>query len=291
MKGWLIVNSFLHSEKFVQLYSYLKAAANRRAVELEIKTTTDVICEVSSGFSQYVLPDFVLFWDKDVCLARRLQQAGAAVFNSADAIENCDNKQLTAICLAGKVATPRTVLAPKTFEGVGYCDRRFIDYAESVLHYPLVVKEAFGSFGQQVQLCTTREQLDKAVDLLGHKDFILQEFISSGVGRDVRINVVGGKVICAILRCNTHDFRSNITGGGTATPYEPSPAQQETAIAACRAVGADFAGVDVLFGANDEPIVCEVNSNPHFKSSLDCTGVDLSQYIIDYVVDRAAMRK
>ena len=78
----------------------------------------------------------------------------------------------------------------------------------------------------------------------------------------------------------------NITGGGTGTAYTPTKAQAEIALAACRAIGLDFAGVDILFGEGGEPLLCEVNSNPHFKSSIDATGVDVSEYIMRYVVER-----
>ena len=66
---------------------------------------------------------------------------------------------------------------------------------------------------------------------------------------------------------------------------ELSKDMEAIAIAATEAIGLDFAGVDVLFG-NDGPIVCEVNSNPHFKSSLECTGVDMSEKIIEYIVEK-----
>ena len=64
--------------------------------------------------------------------------------------------------------------------------------------------------------------------------------------------------------------------------YEPTPAEAEIALAACRALGLDYGGVDVLFG-KDGPLVCEVNSNPHFKSTHDCTGLDMSVAIMRYV--------
>jgi ribosomal protein S6--L-glutamate ligase/gamma-F420-2:alpha-L-glutamate ligase len=60
---------------------------------------------------------------------------------------------------------------------------------------------------------------------------------------------------------------------------------EKAAIDAAMAIGLDFAGVDVLFG-KDGPIVCEVNSNPHFKSSLECTGVDMSEKIIEYITEK-----
>ena len=65
--------------------------------------------------------------------------------------------------------------------------------------------------------------------------------------------------------------------------YTPDEAQAAVALEACRAIGLDFAGVDVLFGPDGMPLVCEVNSNPHFKSSYDCTGVDMSQAILAYL--------
>ena len=56
------------------------------------------------------------------------------------------------------------------------------------------------------------------------------------------------------------------------------------AIAAVDALGLDFAGVDIMFGPDNIPIVCEVNSNPHFKSTLDCTGINLAEYIIKCII-------
>ena len=85
-----------------------------------------------------------------------------------------------------------------------------------------------------------------------------------------------------MLRKNEKDFRSNITGGGVAEKVTLSKEQEELALSACKAVGVDFGGVDVLFG-KEGALVCEVNSNPHFKSTLDCTGIDLSEHIINYI--------
>ena len=114
----------------------------------------------------------------------------------------------------------------------------------------------------------------------------MQEFVVCSCGKDVRVNVVGGEATCAILRENEQDFRSNISGGGKASAYTLTDKQKQIAISACEAVGADFAGVDVLFGEGGEPLVCEVNSNPQFESTLTATGVDLSEYIFDYILKR-----
>lgn len=282
MLGWLVVNSFISLEKFHSLYGFLQNAAKKSGVSLEIKKGADLLCELQAGV-QSPLPHFVLFWDKDIYLAKQLEAQGVRLFNRAEAIEICDNKILTSLRLKGAVPLPKTVFAPKTFEGVNYCDKSFLKKAVEFLGLPMIIKEAYGSFGKQVYLASTYAQAEEIVDRLGSKEFLMQEYVQSSHGRDVRVNVVGGKVVCAMLRYNENDFRSNISSGGSMRPLALTKAQEEVAIKACEAIGLDFAGVDILFGKNDEPIVCEVNSNPHFESSFVCTGVDMSLDIIKHV--------
>jgi ribosomal protein S6--L-glutamate ligase/gamma-F420-2:alpha-L-glutamate ligase len=175
------------------------------------------------------------------------------------------------------------VIAPKTFEGVNYCKKDFLKKSVELLGLPLIIKEAYGSFGKQVYLATSYEEAEKIVDGLNGKEFLMQEYIRSSHGRDVRVNVVGSKVVSAMLRYNENDFRSNISSGGSMRPISLTKAQEAVALQACQTIGLDFAGVDILFGEKDEPIVCEVNSNPHFESSYRCTGVDMSVNIIEYI--------
>ncbi len=285
MLGWLVVNGFIQSQKFQEIYSFLKAAARKVDIELQMKSNCELLCALDDDFSKFALPQFVLFWDKDVYLAKRLERLGIRVFNSANAVEICDNKILTALALNGVVKTPRTVIAPKTFETLGYCKDEFLDSAMGILGAPVVIKEAYGSFGQQVYLANNNEEARSIARSLGGKEFLMQEFISESRGKDVRVNVVGGKVVCAMLRHNERDFRSNITGGGSMQAYTPDQAMQEIALKACRVIGLDFAGVDILF-SKDGWLVCEVNSNPHFKSSLDCTGIDMSVCIMEYICEQ-----
>lgn len=284
-RGLLAVNAFLNTEKFLSVYRILQDAAARRKMKLDI-VRTDALC---TPFD--VLPDgmgdveFVIFWDKDVVAARRLELAGLRVFNSARTIGICDSKIETAMCLRGKVEMPSTIFAPKTFDTVGYADRAFVESAAKTLGMPMVVKEACGSFGWEVWLARTLEEANAVIDKMGAREFLMQKFVAESAGRDVRVNVVGGEVVSAMYRFNDNDFRSNITIGGKTEPYRLSAEQRRAALAASDAVGADFCGVDLLLG-KDGPLVCEVNSNPNFKSSLDCTGVNMADNIIEYIEGR-----
>ncbi len=288
MIGWLVVNAFYKTSKLNDIYEFFKHSFAKHGVQIRVVSGDELVCPVDVPLSEkFDLPNFVIFWDKDIVLAERLAANGVPIFNNPRAIQLCDSKIFTATALSGVVPMPKTIVAPKTFEGIGYLHNlAFLDKASDILGYPLVIKEAYGSFGKQVYLANNRDEACKIVEQIGWKEFVMQRFIATSCGRDVRINVVGDRTVCAILRSNPHDFRSNISNGGQATPYVPNEKQQRIAIDACRALGLDFAGVDILFGDNDEPIVCEVNSNPHFKSTFDCTGVDLSRHIASHVMQQ-----
>lgn len=285
-RGWLIVNGFLKSAKFDEIYAILNQSATCKNIDLQVLSSCEIVAPVGDPFARSDRPDFVLFWDKDVHLAAAIESAGIPVFNSASAIYACDDKAQTAQRLvAAGVPHPTTIIAPKAFEVTGYSDLSFYYAARRILGLPMIIKECFGSFGAQVYLAETDEEAERIIKSIGAKPFIMQRFIAESRGRDVRVNVVGGKVIAGMERVNPSDFRSNVTGGGKARAYSPTDEEKSVALAACSALGTDFAGVDVLFG-KDGAIVCEVNSNPHFRSTLDCTGVNLADYIIDYIAGK-----
>ena len=283
MKAWLVVNSFMDNQKFINLYELLSIAFKKQNVSLEIKNASDISLQVGAKILNK--PDFAIFWDKDIYLAERLEKEGVRLFNSSRAILLCDNKILMYQELANKgIIIPRTFIAPKTFEGLNYSKRDFLNNVIKEIGFPIVVKEAFGSFGEQVYLANDIDSLNKIVDQIGYKDFLMQEFIASSKGKDIRINVVGNKAIVSMLRENDNDFRSNISSGGHGVKYEPKPEYIDLAVKAAQALGLDFAGVDVLFG-KDGPIICEVNSNPQFASTLKAMGVNLADYIAEYILN------
>ena len=282
MKGWLIVNTFMDNEKFKNLYQLLSLAFDKHNVSLEIKRAEDISLEVGKAIDDK--PDFAIYWDKDIYLAERLEHDGIRLFNTSKSINICDNKIFMYQELANNgIRIPRTFVAPKTFEGLNYNKRDFVNNVGEQIGWPLVIKEAYGSFGEQVYLANNLEEANAIIDQLNYKDFLLQEFIASSKGKDIRINIVGNQAVASMLRENEKDFRSNISSGGTGSSFSPSKEYINLAIKAAQALGMDFAGVDVMFG-KDGPIICEVNSNPQFASTLKATGINLADSIAEYIL-------
>ncbi|MBQ6845544.1 MAG: RimK family alpha-L-glutamate ligase [Oscillospiraceae bacterium] len=283
MKGALIVNGFLNTEKFRDIYSRLENAFSKREVSLSLYANSELIAPMGEKLPFRDTPDFVLFWDKDVSLAKQIENENIPTFNSSSAIELCDDKAKTTLALHG-FPMPKTIIAPKTFPNIGYCDLDFLDDVVSSLGFPIVVKECFGSFGTGVFLANDMDELLKIVREHEREPLLFQELIGESFGRDIRVNVVGGKVCAAMLRESKNgDFRSNITLGGDMKVYTPTKKEADLAISACEKLGLAFGGVDILFGKNG-PLICEVNSNAHFKSTYDCTGINLADFIAEHII-------
>lgn len=172
--------------------------------------------------------------------------------------------------------------APLTFAGLGYTRLDFLEQAEAYLGYPMVIKECRGSFGWQVYLAQDRKAAVQILVEHAPSPMLLQAYVGGPEGADVRIYVVGGRVIGAIRRHNPHDFRANVASGGIAEAYAPTPMETQLAIQAAAALGLDFAGVDLLPGP-DGPLICEVNSNAQFHGLAAKTGVDVAGAIFSHI--------
>jgi ribosomal protein S6--L-glutamate ligase/gamma-F420-2:alpha-L-glutamate ligase len=116
------------------------------------------------------------------------------------------------------------------------------------------------------------------------KPHLFQKFIPTGSGRDVRIIVIGGKAVACMERSNQTDFRSNIAKGGTGRAITPPQEFIEVAERACKELGLDYAGVDLLYGEHGQPILCEVNSNAFFLGMEKATGINVAKLYAEYMI-------
>lgn len=282
---WVIYNGSLTSDKFRDQAELLADAAERAGVRAELKRNYEVMMNLSDELTER--PNFVVFLDKDILLATFLKNAGIPVFNDPEVIETCDNKAKQYIQLSkNEIEMPLTIIAPKvypkfTIEGTGYYEKVL-----EKLGLPMIIKEGHGSFGMKVYLIETEKEFFAKVDELRGVDYVFQEFIETSRGRDIRVNIVGGEIVAAMHRSSETDFRANITNGGVASVVELTAEQKEIAIRAAEAVGAEFAGVDLLYGHNEKPLVCEVNAAAHIRNIYNVTGINVADKMIEYILGK-----
>lgn len=284
IKGLLITNAFLVTPKFREIYNMITAAFAARGISLDEKSNAEAALTIPDKEvrGRY---DFVLMWDKDVLLARHFENAGVRVFNSASAIEIADDKCKTAVALeTSGLKMPKTYIAPFAYKSADYLSDAFISQLNKNIDFPCIMKQAKGSFGQQVYMVDDENEVIKLIERYDITEFLLQEIITSSIGCDCRIQTVGGKVVAAVKRIGREgDFRANVTNGGKMYKFDAPESFKKAAVTASEALKLDFCGVDILFGENGEPVICEVNSNAHFKNLYDATGINTAEKIADYI--------
>lgn len=216
-------------------------------------------------------------------VVRHFENMGICVVNKSDGILNSRNKfRALQACAAKKIDIPISVMArsisdvPSAFRLVG--------------SFPMVMKLLQGAQGIGVMLGHDRTSVESVVaTMLGFdKDLILQQYVKESAGSDVRVLVVGDKVIAAMRRtARGGEFRANIHRGGWGEPIHRLPKSYERmALTAVKAVGLEIAGVDLLESPSG-PKLLEVNSSPGFRELEKSTGVNVAEKMIQYAVKSA----
>jgi len=213
-----------------------------------------------------------------------LRERGVAVWNDARAIERCVDKSTTSFLLSrAGIATPPT-WATQSYEQARAIVQR------EIAHGPLVLKPLFGSQGRGLRLISRPDELPPAETVPGGV-WYLQRFVGveGEVFHDFRLFVVRGRVIAAMQRRSTH-WITNVKRGGRPVAAVVSDAMKSLAVDAAAAVGADFAGVDILHAVDQRPTVLEVNSMPAWSGLQKVTSANIAGVLADALITALAAR-
>ncbi|MEJ2178398.1 MAG: lysine biosynthesis protein LysX, partial [Gammaproteobacteria bacterium] len=105
-------------------------------------------------------------------------------------------------------------------------------------------------------------------------------------GRDIRAFVIGDECVAAIYRSSDH-WITNTARGARASNCPVTGALEDICVNAAKAVGGGVVAVD-LFESEQGLLVNEVNYTMEFRNSIDTTGVNIPNLVIDYVLSQAA---
>jgi ribosomal protein S6--L-glutamate ligase len=102
--------------------------------------------------------------------------------------------------------------------------------------------------------------------------------------------VLGDRVL-GMWRRNPHDWRTNISRGAVGQPWERDDELLELARRAAAAVGAPWAGVDILPARDGRRYVLEVNAVPGWKGLGQTLQVDVAALALDYLESVVSRRQ
>lgn len=286
MKNILVVfNESIPDEVFKEKNAHLIEVAKKYNVELTFKSNSEIFTFLNTNsvksFGGNLNYECCLFFDHDTYLAKSLEMLGMRVINSSYAFLLCENKaHMYQQMVANHISIPRTFILPEqnkyTREGI----ETFVEEAIRELTFPMVVKMWYGISGEGVYLVKRKDDLFAVIDKFKGQNILLQEFIAESSGTDVRLFVIKDKVVTALRRESADgNFRSNASLGGRLTPYVPTVIENKLACDATKAMGCDFAVVDMLKGITGS-LVCEVNATANISNFYKTTQVDVFEYLI-----------
>ena len=288
MKGGIIINPFGVPGACVHQANRVKEEFDKLNINCDIITDGYLRCLLENDKlkSDLVDYDFLVFFDKDKYLSASLTKLGVRLFNKHDAIRLCDDKAETyiALCDSG-IKMPKTVFGALCYKQECNYSEKTIDTLIEKLGLPMVVKQSFGSMGSGVNLAKTKTELLEIIDKVKVKPHFFQEYLDKKVGTDIRVIVIGGKAVAYMQRSNPDDFRSNIAIGGQGEKIELSEEFINTAEKCAKILGLDYCGVDLLYGNEGEPVVCEVNSNAFMEGIERTTGVNVAGAYAKHIVE------
>jgi RimK family alpha-L-glutamate ligase len=209
-----------------------------------------------------------------------IEDRGIPVINSPRAIErSVDKFYTTALLHEAGLPVPDTEVCERGDDAMRAI-RRMLARGD------VIVKPVFGSMGHGMVRIGDPDVALRVVRSLERirSVFYLQHAIDHG-GRDVRVFVVGGRVIGAIERtAPAGEWRTNMARGGAARTIELPALWEEFALRAAATVGAEYAGVDLLPSRDGQVFVLEVNGIPGWEGLQQATGVDVAGAVVDHLV-------
>lgn len=217
-----------------------------------------------------------------LAIVRQLEHLGVVVVNSSRSIEAVKDKLFAHQILAqGNVPIPRTMLVRFPVD---------VELVASQIGFPCVVKLLSGSCGEGVLLSRDSGSFRDLMEFIAGVDrsqaVILQQYIGSCPGQDLRVWVIGGRVLGAMLRSSTDgSFKANISRGGDGQAYHLNPTIEHLALQCVSHLKLDVAGVDLLF-EGDHYCVCEVNSAADFAGFEAATGINVARALLEHCLNR-----
>jgi ribosomal protein S6--L-glutamate ligase len=221
--------------------------------------------------------------DVQFALYRTLEEAGALLVNRIQPLLDAQDKFRTSwILQQARLPTPLAAVAQTP------------DDAEAALAAlgDTVAKPVAGSLGDGVERLGPDPRGRRAVRERAARDgAVYLQAYAPHPGQDLRVFVVGGAARAAVSRrAPEGEWRTNVAAGATSEAAVPPAAVRAAAEAAARALGLDYAGVDLVLGPGG-PTIIEVNGNPSWQGIFEATGLDMAEAIADHVLGRALRRR
>lgn len=218
-------------------------------------------------------PAFAVNRSRDWRIARMLERAGCRVFNPSETAR-VGNDKIESHALAARLGLPQV--------GMAVCRNDPESVARHGLGYPAVLKNPHGHGGSDVHMVRSEAELRARASAMPCERVLVQR-VCGRPGEDVRVYVLGGRVLAAVRRFSNDDFRANLSLGGSAEYYEPCDRMREMVARLAGALCMDYAGVDFILDANGGPLFNEIEDAVGARSLYRLGGHDPTALFLRHI--------
>lgn len=276
MTGWLIyeADNISRNQFFIDRWM---DAAQARKVRIHLALTRDIAWGVREGslFVRHAqglqTPDFVVMRTNQPLLSEHLESMGIPCFNNARVARIANDKRATHMLFSQRLPMMDTAfVTPSTFH--------------MPFQYPVVVKAAHGCGGRQVFLAHDRQAYQNALNKIAPDEAVVQP-LSDQPGRDLRVYVLGDRVVAGMLRSAASDFRGNLGLGGDSAPTQiPEDVLQYVDVVK-QSFSFGLVGVDFIFHQG-RAVFNEIEDAVGTRMLYQHTHMDIVQEYLDLIMTK-----
>lgn len=280
-KGWLIYSEVdaIENRSFIDWFI---SEAKRKNISLELVLREQLSVGILKNShivlrnGSYVeLPYFAVVRTVDPLLSRQLEHLGVMVFNSSAISELCNHKGKTYYEIAKL--------------GIPMVDTLFIK-KENIheippLPSPFVIKEVAGRGGKQVYFIRSQTEWDNVRKQITFSEFVVQS-TNVQLGKDLRVFIVGKKIIGAVLRESDSDFRANYKLGGSAKWYELSASEKQLIDSIINRFEFGMVGIDFLISHDGVLLFNEIEDVVGSRTLSAVSDVNILEEYISYIINQ-----
>lgn len=277
MTGWLVYQKSEVTRNKVFIDKWMQAAALRH-VTLHLIYVEDLAFGVQDNLpflhwqGAAHKPDFVVMRVQQPLLSLHVTRMGIPCYNNAEVARICNDKRLTHLLLQGLVPMMDTAF----LEG-NTCSHPFA--------YPVVVKAAHSCGGRHVFLCRDDAAFAEAVASCAPDGVVVQPLCDTP-GKDVRVYVLGNRIITSMMRFSSDgDFRSNLGQGGDAVYYPLDSETNRHVKAILGQFSFGLCGIDFIFHQG-KLVFNEIEDAVGTRMLYIHTDIDIVRLYLDYILDQ-----
>ncbi len=263
MTAWLVYekSGMLRNRRYIDFYF---EEGKKRGVKFCL-----VLCDEPLPQGK---PDFAIVRAMRPDVSKALEARGILVFNNSHVSEICNNKART-----------YEYLNSHGIPVIPWISAKQADTPPIITEYPAVIKPCCGHGGKNVTLVTNDNEYLAARDAIAPDEYVVQP-LATGVGRDMRVYIIGNKPVAAVQRIADGDFRSNFSLGGRVEKSELTPDEVALVEKVCTLFEFGLCGIDIMYH-NGTPVINEIEDVVGSRMLYATHDLNIVALYLDHIIN------